>query len=115
VGLAAEAAAQAMPLVEASSARAAFRIDLPDGCVLEEGVLQAAYATFQVSCGGRIYAGIYAGNAADPTVPRSRLIETDDKWPKQVQVWSEVVPDDQARADAIAASVKVRRLRIARG
>ncbi|MDZ4371852.1 MAG: hypothetical protein U1C74_10565 [Phenylobacterium sp.] len=108
-------AGHAMPLLEASSARAAFRIDLPEGCVLQDGSLQAGYATFHVSCGGRIYAGIYAGNAPDPTVPRSRLIETEDKWPKHVQVWSEVVPGDQSRADAIAASVKVRRMKVALG
>ena len=108
-------AGQAMPLLEVSSARAAFRIDLPEGCVLQDGAQQTTYATFYVACDGQVYAGIYAGDAPDPTVPRSRLIETDDKWPRNVEVWSEGVPGDQARADAIAASVKVRRMKVALG
>ena len=108
-------AGAAAPAMDIGRARAAFTVDLPEGCVLAEGDVRASFATFYVTCEGRVYAGIYAGNDADLSVPRSRLMLTENRWPGQVQAWSVVVPGDQARADAIAASVRVRRVKIAWG
>jgi len=61
-----------------------------------------------VTCKDVTYAGVYAGNAADRQMPRSRLLKTSLQWPSEIQVWSLVVPNDQARADLIAASVRLR-------
>lgn len=96
-------------------ARAAFTVDLPDGCELRDGALRAEFAVFYVYCDGQLYGGVYAGNAADREVPRSRLMLTEHRWPAEVQAWAADVPGDQAKADAIAASVRVRRVRIAWG
>ncbi|HEY0646761.1 hypothetical protein [Phenylobacterium sp.] len=117
LGLAALAgtAGAAPPVFDLGRARAAFTVDLPEGCVLEDGAVRASFAIFYVSCEGRVYAGIYAGNAADRAVPRSRIMVTDTRWPSEVQAWAADVPGDQARADAIAASVRVRRVKIAWG
>ena len=108
-------AGAAPPVFDLGRARAAFTVDLPDGCVLEDGAVRASFAIFYVSCEGRVYAGIYAGNAADREMPRSRTMITDTRWPSEVQAWAADVPGDQARADAIAASVRVRRVKIAWG
>ena len=108
-------AGAAPPVFDLGRARAAFTVDLPEGCVLDEGAVRASFAIFYVSCEGRVYAGIYAGNAADRGVPRSRTMITDTRWPSEVQAWAADVPGDQARADAIAASVRVRRVKIAWG
>jgi hypothetical protein len=117
LGLAALAgtAGAAPPVFDLGRARAAFTVDLPEGCMLEDGAVRASFAIFYVSCEGRVYAGIYAGNAADRAVPRSRTMVTDTRWPSEVQAWAADVPGDQARADAIAASVRVRRVKIAWG
>lgn len=101
------------PAMDVGRARAAFTVDVPEGCTLENGPTQATFAIFYVRCEGRVYAGVYAGNEADPNVPHSRLMLTENRWPAQVQAWSLDVPGDQARADAIAASVRVRRVKIA--
>ena len=85
----------------------AFDIDLPKDCALTDKN-GPDFEVFYIACGGKPYGGIYVGNAANPDMPRSRLIKTDFGWPAEIQVWSLDVPDDQARADAIAASVKVR-------
>jgi hypothetical protein len=108
-------ASAAPPVFDLGRARASFTLDLPDDCVLEEGQIRASFAIFQVTCGGRVYAGIYAGNAADPEMPRSRTILTETRWPSEVQAWAVDVPGDQARADAIVASVRARRVKIAWG
>ncbi|MFZ5718790.1 MAG: hypothetical protein ACOY5Y_04905 [Pseudomonadota bacterium] len=107
--------AMAQAPMDAERARAAFTVDLPTGCELRDGALRAEFAVFYVYCGGQFYAGIYAGNAADREVPRSRLMLTEHRWPAEVQAWAAEVPGDQAKADAIAASVRVRRVRIALG
>lgn len=107
--------AMAQPAMDADRARAAFTVDLPGGCELRDGALRADFAVFYVYCDGQFYAGIYAGNAADREVPRSRLMLTEHRWPAEVQAWAATIPADQAKADAIAASVRVRRVRIARG
>ena len=108
-------AAMAQPPIDMERARAAFTVDLPDGCELRDGALRAEFAVFYVYCDGTFYAGIYAGNAADREVPRSRLMLTEHRWPAEVQAWAAEVRGDQAKADAIAASVRVRRVRIAWG
>ena len=108
-------AGAAPPVFDLGRARAAFTVDLPDGCALEDGQVRASFAIFYVSCEGRVYAGIYAGNAADREMPRSRVMITANRWPSEVQAWAAEVPGDQARADAIAASVRVRRVKIAWG
>ena len=108
-------AGAAPPVFDLGRARAAFTVDLPDGCSLEEGQVRASFAIFYVSCEGRVYAGIYAGNAADRELPRSRIMITETRWPSEVQAWAAEVPGDQIRADAIAASVRVRRVKVAWG
>lgn len=93
------------------NARAAFDVDLPDDCQMTTRGLMVDYQVFNVTCGKRDYAGVYVGNFGDATVPRSRTLSTQFGWPTQVQVWSNAVPGDQARADAIAASVSLRALK----
>jgi hypothetical protein len=108
-------AGAAPPVFDLGRARASFTVDLPEGCALEDGQVRASFAIFYVSCEGRVYAGIYAGNAADRAMPRSRIMITESRWPSEVQAWAADMPGDQARADAIAASVRVRRVKIAWG
>ncbi|PLR25091.1 hypothetical protein SGCZBJ_12715 [Caulobacter zeae] len=91
--------------------RAAFDIDLPDDCRMTTKGFMVDYQVFKVTCGKGDYAGVYVGNFGDETVPRSRTLRTQFGWPTQVQVWSNIVPGDQARADAIAASVRLRALK----
>ena len=109
------AASAAPPVFDAGRARASFTIDLPEDCVLEEGEVRATFAVFNVTCDGRVYAGIYTGTEANREIPRSRIMITETRWPTEIQTWAEDVPDDQARADAIAASVRARRVKIAWG
>lgn len=90
-----------------SNGHDAFDIDLPKDCGLTDKN-GPDFEVFYIACNGKTYGGIYTGNAANPDMPRSRLIKTGFGWPAEIQVWSLEVPDDQARADAIAASVKVR-------
>lgn len=108
-------ATAAPPVFDVGRARASFSIDLPDGCVLQEGAVRGTYAVFNVSCEGRIYAGIYAGTEANPEIPRSRIMITETRWPTEIQAWAADVPDDQDRADAIAASVRAKRVKVALG
>lgn len=115
LGAMAGTAGAAPPVFDLGRARAAFTVDLPEGCRLEDGQIRASFAIFYVSCEGKVYAGIYAGNAADREMPRSRVMITDSRWPSEVQAWAAEVDGDQARADAIAASVRVRRVKIAWG
>lgn len=115
LGAMAGTAGAAPPVFDLGRARAAFTVDLPDGCSLEDGAIRASFAIFYVTCDGKVMAGIYAGNAADREMPRSRLMITETRWPSEVQAWAAEAPGDQARADAIAASVRVRRVKIAWG
>ena len=115
LGAMAGTAGAAPPVFDVGRARAAFTVDLPDGCALEDGQVRASFAIFYVNCEGRVYAGIYAGNAADREMPRSRVIITESRWPSEVQAWAVDVPDAQARADAIVASVRARRVKVAWG
>lgn len=108
-------AGAAPPVFDVGRARAAFSVDLPEGCVLEDGQVRASFAIFYVACEGKVVAGIYTGNAADRSMPRSRVMITETRWPSEVQAWAVESGDDQARADAIAASVRVRRVKVAWG
>ena len=89
-------------------ARAAFSIDIPTGCEVKEDAPRSESQVFRVVCGGVEYAGVYTSNAADRSIPRSRVIATEYAWPSQVQTWSRVVPGNQEKADRISASVSVR-------
>lgn len=115
LGAMASTAGAAPPVFDVGRARAAFTVDLPEGCKLEDGQVRASFAIFYVACDGKVMAGIYAGNAADRQMPRSRVMITETRWPSEVQAWAANVGEDQARADAIAASVRVRRVKIAWG
>ena len=115
LGAMAGTAGAAPPVFDLGRARAAFTVDLPQGCTLEDGQVRASFAIFYVACEGKVYAGIYAGNAADRGMPRSRIMITESRWPSEVQAWAADVPGDQVRADAIAASVRVRRVKVAWG
>lgn len=90
-------------------ARGLFVVSLPRGCAIDDGGVKEDFQVFYVNCGGVDYAGIYAGNAPNPDVPRSRVLATGAEWPTHLQVWSDQVLGDQAKADAIAASVALRR------
>ena len=105
---AAKASAIELPKAALENGRAAFDIDIPPDCELTTDGIKLDFQTFRVSCGGVQYAGLYAGNFADRSVPRSRLLPAPYSWPSEVQVWSLEVPRDQARADKIAASVRIR-------
>jgi hypothetical protein len=89
-------------------AQDAFSVDIPDGCQMTAAAGDVDYRVFRVTCGAIDYAGVYVGNSANLTVPRSRVTRTDFHWPAQVQTWSLIVPGDQEKADRIAASVSVR-------
>lgn len=102
------AAVLKLPKPALEDGRAAFDIDLPSDCEMTSAGLKLDFQTFSVSCGGIQYAGLYVGNFADRSVPRSRLLPAPYTWPSEVQVWSLEVPKDQARADKIADSVRVR-------
>lgn len=115
LGAMASTAGAAPPVFDVGRARAAFTVDLPPGCVLEDGQIRASFAIFYVACEGKVVAGIYTGNAADRSVPRSRIMITETRWPSEVQAWAVDADEDQARADAIAASVRVRRVKVAWG
>lgn len=90
------------------SGRDAFEIDLPSSCRLTTKGLEIDFEIYRVTCGTTEYVGLYVGNFADDGVPRSRILHTQYAWPAQVQVWSVNVPGDQARADLIASSVRIR-------
>jgi len=112
VGIACAASAwMAAQAVDAATPRpdadAPFAIDLPQGCQIDKRP-GPDFFVYYVACHGTTYAGVYVGNFADRSVPRSRLIKTGRQFPAEIQVWSVAVPNDQARADAIAASVKLR-------
>jgi len=115
IGAVGGSAVAAPPVFDVGRARASFSIDLPDGCALEEGQVRATYVVFNVTCDGRVYAGIYTGAEANPEIPRSRIMITETRWPTEIQAWSADVPDDQERADAIAASVRAKRVKVALG
>jgi hypothetical protein len=87
--------------------RSVFDVDLPAGCNLSDHS-GPDFSVFYVDCNGTTYAGIYVGNAADQSVPRSKLIETGYGFPSEIQVWSNEIPSDQEKAEKIAASVKLR-------
>lgn len=89
-------------------ARAAFSINIPTGCQMTEDPPGPDFQVFRIICGGVEYAGVYTGNAADRTMPRSRLTETEFAWPFQVQTWSRKISGDQEKADRISASVSVK-------
>lgn len=88
--------------------RDSFEIDVPKPCQLTTQGLQTDYEIYRVTCGATNYAGVYVGNFGDG-IPRSRLLQTRYAWPTEVRVWSEIVPGDQARADQIAASVRLKK------
>lgn len=88
--------------------RDAFEINVPSSCQLTTNGLQIDFEVYRVTCGTTDYVGVYVGNFPDESVPRSRLLRTRYTWPAQVQVWSLSVPGDQARADVIASSVRIR-------
>lgn len=105
----------APPVFDPGRARASFSIDLPEDCRLEQGQVRPTYTVFNVTCSGRVYAGIYTGTEANPDIPRSRIMITETRWPTEIQAWAADVPDDQDRADAIAASVRAKRMKVALG
>lgn len=89
-------------------ARELFEIDLPPDCEVASKGASLDFEVFEITCGDVYYGGLYAGNFADPDVPRSRLLNLPLDWPSEIQVWSASVPEpDQARADQIAASVRL--------
>jgi len=95
------------PAPSLKSGREAFAIDLPAECRMEARSAHEDFQVFNVVCGERPYAGVYTGNHPDPSV-RDRTLKTEYAWPLYVQAWSLSVPGDQARADAIANSVKLK-------
>lgn len=97
-----------LPRAALQDGRDAFDIMLPKDCNLTSNDTQMDFQVFRVVCGEIAYAAVYVGNAADQSIPRSRLLPTPFDWPSQVQAWSFSVPSDQDRADQIAASVRVR-------
>ena len=90
--------------------RQAFDVDLPSDCTMTGGDPRMDFEVFLITCGAVDYAGVYVGNAANESMPRSRLLAAPYQWPSQVQVWSLQVSADQARADRIAASVRLRKV-----
>jgi hypothetical protein len=88
--------------------RDSFDIELPSACQLTTKGRGIDFQVFYVICGGVDYAGVYVGNAADNSTPRSRLLMTEFDWPAEVQVWSDVVTGHQDEADKIAASVRLK-------
>jgi len=92
----------------AMNGREAFEIDLPDDCGLSTDGLRTDFQIFYIRCGTVDYGGIYVGNFAEPSTPRSRTMKTSFAWPSEVQVWSVDVEGDQERADRIAASVHLK-------
>jgi hypothetical protein len=115
IGALGGSAVAAPPVYDVGRARASFSIELPDGCALEESQVRATYAVFNITCEGRVYGGVYAGADANPEIPRSRIMITETRWPTEIQAWSVDVPDDQDRADAIVASVRAKRVKVALG
>ncbi|HVI34064.1 hypothetical protein [Phenylobacterium sp.] len=97
-----------LPRAALQKGRDAFDIALPTGCRMTSTETQMDFQVFRVLCGEVPYAAVYVGNAADASIPRSRLLPTPFSWPREVQAWSLSVPNDQDRADQIAASVRVR-------
>ena len=97
-----------LPRAALQAGRDAFDITLPTGCRMTSTDAQMDFQVFRVLCGEAPYAAVYVGNAADRSIPRSRLLPTPFSWPSEVQAWSLSVPNDQERADQIAASVRVR-------
>jgi len=91
-----------------ANARDPFDIDLPKDCRLESRN-GPDFDVFYILCNDTQYGGIYVGNAPDTTIQPSRLIKTGLEFPADIQVWTVPVADDQARADAIAASVRARK------
>ena len=86
--------------------RDAFALDLPSGCVVVPRNMKIDFEVFDVVCHGVQYVGIYAGNFPSKDI-QGRIISTPYDWPAKLHVWADEVPDDQAAADAIAASVRV--------
>jgi hypothetical protein len=101
-------AALAAPNHQLDRAQDAFDLDLPSGCKIAGNPSKLDFELFIVTCGGVPYAGIYAGNAPQTDIPRSRLLRTGYEWPALIQVWSLKVTHDQGRANKIAASVRLR-------
>lgn len=113
--LCASTALAAPPKRTIEDGREAFEIALPADCKLATDGPRIDFQVFYVTCEGKTYGGIYVGNAADRSMPRSRVIATEYGWPSEIQVWSLEVGADQSRADAIAASVRARRAKVAMG
>jgi len=90
------------------SGREAFLIELPSGCRLDVQSPVEDFEVFTATCSQQAYARVYVGNAPDRSI-RGRLLRTRYSWPTYVQAWSLSVPHDQARADRIAHSVKLKR------
>ena len=105
---ASQARADPSSKAELNNGREAFDIELPSACQITTKGRGLDFQVFYVVCGGVDYAGVYVGNAADRSTPRSRLLPTSFDWPAEVQVWSDVVTGDQDEADKIAASVRLK-------
>jgi hypothetical protein len=90
------------------SARDTFEIDLPKGCEIRSRGAKLDFEVFEISCAGTPYAGVYAGNYPDRSVPRAKTIETQMGWPAKIQAWSLAVPGHQAEADRIVGSLRLR-------
>ena len=90
-------------------AREIFEMDLPASCRIESRGAKLDFEVFDITCGGVLYGGVYAGNYPDTSVPRAKAIETGMGWPAKIQAWSAEVPHHQADADRIAASLRLRR------
>jgi len=90
------------------SGRDAFVIELPSDCRLETRSPVEDFEIFTAICSQQAYARVYVGNFPDRGV-RGRTLRTGYAWPSYVQAWSLPVPGDQARADQIARSVRLRR------
>jgi hypothetical protein len=103
-------AASAASLGQLQHGDDAFNLTLPQDCKITRRPGKLDFEVFDVTCGGRPYAGIYAGNAPSTDIPRSRLLTTQFEWPSTIQVWTQKVPGHQRKADQIAASVRLRPL-----
>lgn len=95
------------PASSLTSGRDAFWVDLPTDCRMEAQSPQEDFELFTAACAGRAYARIYVGSHPNPDI-RGRTLKTGHSWPSYVQVWTLPVPGDQARAEQIAASVRLR-------
>jgi hypothetical protein len=115
----------------AARATAPFVADLPPGFKIERRPQGVDFDVYDIVRDGTAYAGVYAGNfpsfegdgageVREDGGGRKRLvvktgggervvgylIPTGQDWPAYLHVWVRDVPDDQATADRVAASVR---------